>query len=63
MSKLLPLFTWIKTKDGTTGTIVERYSTKPDYLVDYVPLSQCEDDDQFAASNEDIVAYVKPEHS
>lgn len=58
---LLPEFTWIKVKDGKTGAIVEKYDTKPDYLVEYYPHSQC-DDDFFSANNEDIIEYKLPEY-
>ncbi|AYE37492.1 hypothetical protein D1B17_01970 [Companilactobacillus zhachilii] len=60
----LPEFTWIKTKDGITGTIVEVYDDgkKPNYLVEYYPHSQCDNDDSFAANNEDIIEYKLPEY-
>ena len=62
--KLLPEFSWIKTKDGITGAILEVYDTKPDYLAEYYPHSQVGEDDDitFSVNNEDIVDYELPEY-
>ncbi|ATO45791.1 hypothetical protein C5L30_002280 [Companilactobacillus farciminis] len=60
INKILPEFTWIKVKDGRTGTIAEVHDDgkKSNYFVEYIPHSQCEDDDSFCANNEDIIKYI-----
>lgn len=60
MDELLPLFTWIKTKDGVTGTIVERFIKPAGYLAEYYPHEQNVDDDTFDVLPADIVEYRKP---
>ncbi|KRK91885.1 hypothetical protein [Companilactobacillus futsaii] len=62
--KLLPEFSWIKTKDGITGVTLEVYKTRPNYIAEYYPHSQAEDEDDviFAVNNEDIVDYKIPKH-
>lgn len=61
MNKLLPELTWIKTKDGKTGTIVYVQKKEPHYLVEYDPHSQSPDDDvEFAVRREEIAEYKLP---
>lgn len=61
MSDLLPELTWIKTKDGKTGTIVYVQNKEPNYLVEYIPHSQGSSDDvEFVVRKEDIVEYELP---
>lgn len=61
MGKLLPELTWIKTKDGRTGTIVYIQDKEPNYLVEYIPHSQSPNDDvEFAVKKEDIAEYELP---
>jgi len=61
MSNLLPELTWIKTRDGKTGTIVYVQNKEPNYLVEYIPHSQGPSDDvEFVVRKEDIVEYKLP---
>lgn len=61
MDEILPQYSWIKTKDGKTGRIVEIYSDKPKpiYIVEYEPHSQNEDDAEFLADDDEIAEYRK----
>ena len=65
-NKLLPEFTWIKTKTGATGPIMEVFDgDDPAYLVEYYPHSQVDEDADvtFFVKPEDVVEYKLPRNT